>query len=88
MCDNLGIDGNKVIVNRCGVFDTLNSQDYNRIPFKIVSVCRLIEKKGVSLLIDACKELKDRGFRFTCEIVGDGPLKQDLENRVKEIRDL
>ena len=44
----------------------------------IVSVGRLIEKKGFADLIQACAELKSRGRDFRCEIIGEGPLESDL----------
>lgn len=52
-------------------------------PFRIVSVGRLVEKKGHSYLVDACRILADRGLDFRCTIVGDGPLREDLENRIR-----
>lgn len=49
---------------------------------KILSVGRLIEKKGFADLIDACALLTQRGNRFTAEIVGEGPLAQELRDRI------
>jgi glycosyltransferase involved in cell wall biosynthesis len=45
---------------------------------RIVSVGRLVEKKGYDVLIDACARLRARGVVFTCEILGDGPLHAAL----------
>jgi len=39
----------------------------------IVSVGRLIPKKGFDDLLDACALLKQRGIPFRCAIVGEGP---------------
>ncbi len=49
---------------------------------RILSVARLVEFKGFDVLIDACAALRDCGVRFVCEIIGDGPLRGDLEERV------
>lgn len=38
----------------------------------IVSVGRLVPKKGIKYLIEACNELKNRNIAFTSVIVGDG----------------
>src|SRR6266849_3912770 len=38
----------------------------------ILSVGRLVEKKGFADLIEACRLLKDKGVNFRCEIVGTG----------------
>jgi glycosyltransferase involved in cell wall biosynthesis len=47
----------------------------------ILSVGRLVEKKGFPDLIRACDLLKRRGHRFECVIYGDGP----LEGRLQEL---
>ena len=36
----------------------------------ILSVGRLVEKKGFTFLIEACRQLKDKGYDFHCRIVG------------------
>lgn len=51
----------------------------------ILSVGRLVEKKGMSCLIDACDELKKRGVAYRCLIVGDGPLRGELEARIERL---
>lgn len=52
-------------------------------PPLLLSVGRLVEIKGFADLIDACALLRERGVAFCCLIVGDGPLKQDLKDRVE-----
>ncbi|MDQ6859530.1 MAG: glycosyltransferase, partial [Verrucomicrobiota bacterium] len=44
----------------------------------IISVGRLIEKKGFADLIAACAGLKQRGVHFRSEIIGEGPLEPQL----------
>jgi glycosyltransferase involved in cell wall biosynthesis len=51
-------------------------------PPTIVSVGRLVEKKGFPDLIDACAGLAADGREFRCVIVGDGPQEQLLRERV------
>lgn len=48
----------------------------------ILSVGRLIEKKGYPDLIAACARLRDDGTAFRCEIAGDGPLEADLRRLI------
>jgi glycosyltransferase involved in cell wall biosynthesis len=48
-------------------------------PTTILSVGRLVTFKGFEVLIEACAELDQRNFAFHCEIVGDGPLREELE---------
>jgi len=49
---------------------------------RILSIGRLIEFKGFGDLIAACAELKKRGIDFECEIIGDGPLRDALQNAI------
>lgn len=49
---------------------------------KIISVGRLVEKKGMSDLIAACAILRERGRAFECAIVGAGPLEENLRSQI------
>jgi len=60
------------------------SRDPNRV-YRIVSSGRLVEKKGFSYLIDACKLLSDRGERFECVIGGSGPLEAELKAQIQRV---
>ncbi|MDX6619792.1 MAG: hypothetical protein QOK36_2178 [Gaiellales bacterium] len=47
-------------------------------PGLVVSVARLVEKKGLDDLVAACGILKARGVPVRLEIAGDGPLRGEL----------
>ena len=49
---------------------------------RFLSVGRLVAFKGFHFLIDACAELQKRGLNFNCEIIGEGALGEELEQRV------
>lgn len=51
----------------------------------ILSVGRLVPKKGMNHLLAACAMLRDRGLVFQCRIVGAGPLKDDLQRQISEL---
>lgn len=51
----------------------------------VLSVGRLTEKKGFPYLIAACRRLKDQGYDFTCDIVGEGPQRQELETLIAQL---
>ncbi|MBN1481266.1 colanic acid biosynthesis glycosyltransferase WcaL [candidate division KSB1 bacterium] len=51
---------------------------------EILSVGRLVPKKGFDVLLDVCFLLKKRGQTFKCRIVGDGPLLQHLSQHIEE----
>jgi len=52
---------------------------------RIVSVGRLVAFKGFDNLIDACAELARRRIDFVCDIIGDGPLRETLQEKVKRL---
>jgi glycosyltransferase involved in cell wall biosynthesis len=56
--------------------------DFSGCPPAIVSIGRLIEKKGFEDLIKACALLRSRGGTFTCSIVGEGPLEETLRRQI------
>lgn len=51
---------------------------------RLVSVGRLVEKKGHGYLIEACRLLHEAGLDFECYILGDGPLLAEFQRRVAE----
>lgn len=51
-------------------------------PYRILASGRLVEKKGLSVLIEACRLLAERGERFECVIGGSGPLEAPLKAQI------
>jgi glycosyltransferase involved in cell wall biosynthesis len=51
----------------------------------ILSVGRLVEKKGFPDLIAACAQLKAAGRAFRCEIYGEGPLEPELRAQIARL---
>jgi len=51
----------------------------------LLAVGQLREKKGLAHLLAACRGLTDRGVRFRCEIIGEGPQRAELERKVHEL---
>jgi colanic acid/amylovoran biosynthesis glycosyltransferase len=77
-----------VLANRGRVEVVPNSADLRRLgspngvprrPGSILAVARLVEKKGLEDLVEACGLLAARGTASRLEIVGDGPLRARLE---------
>jgi colanic acid/amylovoran biosynthesis glycosyltransferase len=52
------------------------------LPPLILSIGRLISKKGFDVLIAACASLRNSGQEFRCEIIGEGPLSAELQARI------
>src|SRR5690349_18213985 len=51
---------------------------------KITAVGQLKEKKGFSYLLKACQILKENGYAFRCQIIGEGPLRPALEQKIHD----
>ena len=71
------------------VFRVYNGVDRNFPPReppdevpRILSVGRLVEKKGFGDLIEACRILRERRRVFECAIVGEGPLQGELQAQI------
>ncbi len=63
-------------------FALRNQEPVERV---ILSVGRLVEKKGFGDLIDACHLLKQRGISFRCNLVGGGILSKTLKEKIKSL---
>lgn len=57
-----------------------------KVEGKLFFVGRLVEKKGVKVLLHAMKELLGKGADLKLDIAGDGPLSQRLNNVTKELK--
>jgi len=55
-------------------------------PTQILSVGRLVAFKGFEYLIEACEQIRQRNIPFRCEIIGDGPLHDSLQQRIDGLR--
>ncbi|RJP32900.1 MAG: glycosyltransferase family 4 protein [Candidatus Omnitrophota bacterium] len=70
-----------------GVDTTLFAPVSRPIPseFTLVTLARLIPRKGIDLLLRACRILQQNGFAFQCHIVGDGPEEENLKKLSREL---
>jgi glycosyltransferase involved in cell wall biosynthesis len=73
------------------VYNGLNLAEFRRATFSsdppsIVAIGRVIVKKGFANLIRACALLVERGKSFRCEIVGEGPLENQLRAQIEQLR--
>jgi colanic acid/amylovoran biosynthesis glycosyltransferase len=79
----------RVLVVHCGV-DT----EYFRPaiglrrpgPLRIVCVASFEEVKGHKYLISACDRLRAAGVDFECRLIGDGPLRPQIEQQIAAAR--
>ncbi len=66
-------------VIRCGVTVPKVLKGESVSPPRILGVGRLVQKKGFDVLIKALARLHASGTRFSCRIIGDGPMRGELE---------
>jgi len=74
----------------CRIYNGLNLAEFGRADFSsapplILVVGRLIAKKGFADLIRACGLLAERGKSFRCEIIGEGPLENELRGQIESL---
>lgn len=81
------IEKEKIVLARRGLqqLPILQERKFSETMTWILSVGRLVPKKGHIYQMEACKILKDRGKKVFLKIIGDGPLKKSLENRISEL---
>ena len=84
---SLGAHDDQLHVVYCGI--DCDQFDFHLRPARpmkrIVSLGRLVEKKGFDDLICACAVLQRRGVEFRCEIAGSGPMEGSLRQLVDDL---
>ena len=54
-------------------------------PLRIISVGRLVEKKGYARQLLIYKALKEKGLPFQAKIIGEGPLRDELVSQIRTL---
>lgn len=76
----------KIHVIHCGVDELFLHQPYVPIPEapRLVCVGRLCEQKGHLLLVESAAQLAQQGLKFKLILVGDGPLRPQIEAMIAQ----
>lgn len=82
----------QVVMCPNGIPEVNSGEDYNRkheIPH-LLFLSNLIPSKGVFVLLDACKILKEKGYKFICNFVGgeSKEITKDVFEKAVEVRGL
>ena len=74
----------KIVLSRRGLeqLPPQPARDNTTRPVHLLSVGRLVAKKGHVYQINACALLKSWGIPFEARIIGDGPLREDLQRQI------
>ncbi len=86
--------GGKIIVVHVGIEpSTYEERSRHLVPIasatqtsipKILCVAAHRPYKGLPVLIEACRILRDEGVKFHCDVVGHGPMRAELEQMIRE----
>ncbi len=94
-------DYNKNYLEKVGgpqanVFRTYHGLDLDRFPAqehagknacaRILSVGRFVPKKGFPVLIRALHQLRARGYKFHCHLIGGGEMEIELRSLIKKLK--
>ena len=86
LTDVVGVAPHKVVLCRHGVrLDRFDSAGRDPQPGRILSVGRLVPKKGFPVLVQACSLLAERGVEFHLDLIGGGPLAGALSRLTAEL---
>lgn len=84
------VNRNDVYICPNGIPETLTQEPkaerHNKIPH-FLFLSNLLESKGVLVLLDACKILKEKGYNFVCDFVGGETSEIDATRFAKEVED-
>lgn len=87
--EDLSCPSEKIIVHKMGVdihkFN-FNIKQINKLPLKVISIARLVEKKGIEFSIKAIAGLISEGKDIEYNIIGDGPLREDLQELINQYK--
>jgi glycosyltransferase involved in cell wall biosynthesis len=80
-------DWSKIHVVRVGVSPMFLDHGPSPVPAapRLVSIGRIVEQKGQAILVKAAAGLRDQGLEFELVIVGDGPMRAEIERLIDDL---
>lgn len=84
-----GCEQGKIIVHHSGIdcskFEYIQRERVPGEPINVLTIARLVEKKGVAFAIEAVSRLLSKGEKIQYTVVGDGVLREDLQQLIKSM---
>lgn len=84
-----GCEKKKIVVHYSGIdckkFEYVQRQRVSGEPIKVLTIARLVEKKGVAFAIEAVARLLSKGEKIEFTVVGDGMLRQSLQQLIEDM---
>ena len=85
----LGCEEKKIVVHYSGIdCSKFNYVQKHRVlgePVKVLTIARLVEKKGVAFAIEAVSRLLSKGEQIEYTVVGDGVLRESLQRLIEDM---
>jgi colanic acid/amylovoran biosynthesis glycosyltransferase len=79
-------EAGKVVVARYGVaLPAARERSPGDGPLRLLNVARLAPVKGHTVLLDALAEIRGRGVDATLDVVGGGPLREELAEHARRV---
>jgi glycosyltransferase involved in cell wall biosynthesis len=63
----------------------LATSDSERVPGRVLTIARLVPEKGIAQLLESLRFLRRRRSDAHLVVIGDGPLRADLERQAREL---
>lgn len=84
-----GCEEKRIVVHHSGIdcskFEYCERPRVLGDPIKVLTIARLIEKKGVAYAIDAVSRLLIKGEKIQYTVVGDGMLRENLQQLIERM---
>ncbi len=88
----LGCPEHKIVIHRMGIDTSLipcssgsGLPNTPKTPVRLIAIARLVEKKGIEYGIRAVAQLIVRHYRIRFTIVGEGPLRTELQKLIEDL---
>lgn len=75
---------NPKMINEMAVIGESYSDSFKGL--KILTIGRLAEGKGYEYALEACRILKDKKINFRWYVLGRGPLREEMEMKIKKMK--
>jgi glycosyltransferase involved in cell wall biosynthesis len=86
---SFGVSANRVHVIACGAdLETGCTRRANHAKpvYKVVAVGRLVAKKGPMFLLEAFRQIRDKGVCATLFVIGDGPFLEPMRQYIRAVK--
>lgn len=74
------------VPNPTDISGSTSGVNLSKNPLNFAYVGRLVPLKGLPVLVQAARRLKDQGYSFRLKFIGDGPQRSELQSMVRDLQ--